>query len=105
MILSLDDISVFVANWENKVDNIKYIQNELNIGLESIVFLDDNPIERDMVKSALNDITVPDLPRDPSDYKSYLIKCNIFEIGSFSSMDKDRTKFYQQERKRKKLNL
>ena len=50
MVLSLDDISVFVANWNSKVDNIKNIQNVLNIGFDSIVFIDDNPYERNLVR-------------------------------------------------------
>ena len=74
MILSLDDISVFVSNWENKVDNIKYIQETVNIGFESIIFLDDNPVERDMVRSSISKIIVPDLPEDPSYFKDFLVK-------------------------------
>ena len=102
MILTLDDISVFVANWKNKVDNIKYIQSVLNIGFDTMVFLDDNPAERDLVRSGIKDIIVPDLPTDPSHYRSYLIEQNLFETGNYSNLDKDRTKFYKQEENRKK---
>ena len=102
MILTLDDISVFVANWKNKVDNIKYIQSVLNIGFDTIVFLDDNPAERDLVRSGIKDIIVPNLPTDPSHYRSYLIEQNLFETGNYSNLDKDRTKFYKQEENRKK---
>ena len=103
MILSLDDISVFVANWKNKVENIKYITKVLNIGYDSIVFIDDNPVERDMVKTALNQIIVPELPSDPTLYKEFLIKENFFEITNHSKLDKERTKKYQAEEKRKNL--
>ena len=56
MVLRLSDIAVFVANWETKVDNIRYIQNILNISFDSMVFVDDNPFEREMVKSAIPEI-------------------------------------------------
>ena len=46
MVLRLEDISVFVANWNEKSENIQYIQETLNIGMDSMVFLDDNPFER-----------------------------------------------------------
>ena len=103
MILSLDDIAVFVANWDNKVKNIEYITKILNIGYDSIVFIDDNPVERDMVKSAINKIIVPELPSDPTLYKEFLIKENIFEITNYSNLDHERTKKYQAEAERKTL--
>ena len=77
MELKLEDIAVFVANWENKVDNIKFIQNILNIGFDSMVFLDDNPFERNMVREAIPQITVPELPEDPSLYLPYLTTCKF----------------------------
>jgi FkbH-like protein len=101
MVLKLDDISVFVANWDNKVDNIRYIQNVLNIGFDSMVFLDDNPFERAIVKENLPDIVVPDLPKDPTEYLEYLYNLNLFETVTFSDVDKDRTKLYQIEAERK----
>lgn len=100
MVLRLDDIAVFVANWENKADNIKYIQSILNIGFDSMVFLDDNPAERKIVKDNLPEVTVPDLPEDPAYYLPYLKELNLFETVSFSDNDKDRTRQYQEEAKR-----
>jgi FkbH-like protein len=100
MVLKMEDIAVFVANWENKVDNILYIQQVLNIGFDSMVFLDDNPFEREMVKKAIPDITVPDLPEDPSEYLLYLRTLNLFETASFTEEDEQRTKQYQEEAKR-----
>lgn len=100
MILKLDDISVFVANWENKADNIRSIQSILNIGFESMVFLDDNPFERNMVRENVPSVTVPELPEDPGDYLEYLYSLNLFETASYSSADKDRTKQYQVEAQR-----
>lgn len=97
MILHLDDISMFVANWEDKATNIKYIQETINIGMDSIVFIDDNPFERNLVKGMIPDITVPELPEDPALYVSYLRSLNLFETASYSENDKDRTKQYQAE--------
>ena len=102
MVLSLEDISLFVANWDSKVDNIKNIQETLNIGFDSIVFIDDNPYERNSVKDNIPNITVPDLPEDPSNYLPFLYEENLFETVSSSSLDKDRTKLYQIEYKRVK---
>lgn len=100
MVLHLDDISVFMANWETKVDNIRMIQKILNIGFDSMVFLDDNPFERNIVRENIMGITVPDLPEDPADYLEYLYSLNLFETTSYSGMDKDRTKQYQVQTER-----
>jgi FkbH-like protein len=97
MTLRLEDIAVFVANWENKVDNIKYIQKILNIGFDTIVFLDDNPFERNLVRELLPDVTVPELPEDPSLVVSYLCSLNLFETASFSEEDLRRTQQYREE--------
>ena len=95
MVLHLDDIAVFVANWENKVDNIRHIQRVLNIGFDSMVFLDDNPFERNMVREAIPELTVPELPVDPAEYLEYLYPLNLFETASFSEADAERTQQYQ----------
>ena len=100
MILKLEDISVFVANWDSKVSNIKYIQSILNIGFDSMVFLDDNPYERGIVKNEIPEILVPELPKDPSEYLVFLNNLNLFETSTFSEEDIERTKQYQEEAKR-----
>jgi len=76
MTLRLEDISVFVANWENKADNIRYIQNVLNIGFDSMVFLDDNPFERNLVRQELPAVLVPELPEDPVEYMQFIRTLN-----------------------------
>lgn len=103
MVLKLEDIAVFVANWENKADNIRMIQGILNIGFDSMVFLDDNPFERELVRSNLPDVTVPELPEDPADYLEYLYSLNLFETVSYSGADADRTRQYQVEAQRVSL--
>ncbi len=97
MVLKIEDIAVFVANWETKVDNIRYIQSILNIGFDSMVFVDDNPFEREMVKSGIPGIAVPDLPEDPAEYLPFLRSLNLFETASFTEEDELRTKQYQEE--------
>ena len=104
MVLKLDDIAVFQANWETKVDNIRTIQSILNIGFDSMVFLDDNPFERNLVRENIKGITVPELPEDPADYLEYLYSLNLFETASCSNLDKDRTKQYQVEAQRVSLS-
>ena len=103
MVLKLSDIAVFQANWETKVDNIRTIQSILNIGFDSMVFLDDNPFERNIVRENIPGITVPELPEDPGEYLEYLYGLNLFETASYSSLDKDRTAQYQVEARRVKL--
>ena len=103
MVLKLEDIAVFQANWETKVDNIRTIQRILNIGFDSMVFLDDNPFERNIVRENIPGITVPELPEDPGEYLEYLYSLNLFETASYSQADKDRTKQYQVEAKRVSL--
>ena len=100
MVLHLNDIAIFVANWNNKVDNIRQIQSVLNIGFDSMVFLDDNPFERNIVKENIENITVPELPEDPADYLEFLYQLNLFETVSFSNEDIERTNQYQVSAKR-----
>lgn len=100
MVLHLDDIAVFVANWENKVDNIKLIQSILNIGFDSMVFLDDNPFERNIVRESIPHLTIPELPVDPAEYLEFLYTLNLFETVTYSDADANRTQQYQTEARR-----
>ncbi|RVU00764.1 HAD-IIIC family phosphatase [Mucilaginibacter limnophilus] len=100
MVLRLEDIAVFMANWENKADNIRAIQSVLNINMDAIVFIDDNPFERELVKKEIPGITVPDMPEDPAEYLLFLKKLNLFETASYTEGDAQRTQQYQEEAKR-----
>jgi FkbH-like protein len=101
MVLRLEDIAVFVANWDNKADNIRRIQSTLNIGFDSMVFLDDNPFERNIVRENITGITVPELPEDPAEYLEFLYTLNLFEtVSSASAEDAERTKLYQVQAER-----
>ncbi len=103
MILQLSDIAVFVANWETKVQNIHHIQSVLNIGFDSMVFIDDNPFERNMVRAALPQICVPEMPAEPEEYLPFLESLHLFETASISEEDENRTRLYQEEAKRSTL--
>ena len=103
MVLRLEDISVFVANWDDKATNIKRIQQILNIGFDSMVFLDDNPFERELVRTMLPEVTVPELPEDPAEYLPYLQQLALFETVYVSDEDKNRTRLYRQEADRHQL--
>jgi FkbH-like protein len=100
MVLKEEDISVFVANWDNKVDNIRLVQKTLNIGFDSMIFLDDNPFERNLVREFIPQIVVPELPEDPSMFLQTLSEFNFFETASFSEADRQRTEQYREEAQR-----
>ncbi|WP_437598142.1 HAD-IIIC family phosphatase [Sorangium sp. So ce590] len=103
MVLRLDDFAVFCASWENKVDNIRHIQSILEIGFDSMVFVDDNPAEREIVRRNLPDVCVPELPDDPALYLPYLQRLNLFETTSSTAEDGARTRQYQEEGRRREL--
>jgi FkbH-like protein len=91
MVLKLSDISAFVANWNSKDQNLREVARLLNIGLDSIVFVDDNPVERRRVKRALPEVHVVDLPPDPADYIIALEEQLPFEALGLSEEDRQRS--------------
>jgi FkbH-like protein len=100
MVLKEEDISVFVANWDNKADNIRLVQKALNIGFDSLVFIDDNPFERNIVREFLPEVVVPEMPEDPSSFLEALAELNLFETASFSEADRQRAGQYREEAQR-----
>jgi len=103
MVLKEEDIAVFVANWENKVDNIRYIREVLNLGFDSMLFLDDSSFERNLVRERLPGVIVPELPEDPVDFIKFLSELNLFETASFSEEDTHRADMYREEAARTSL--
>jgi FkbH-like protein len=101
MVLKRDDISVFVANWDDKAAGIRRVRDELNIALDSIVFLDDNAFERNLVRELLPEVIVPELPEDPSSVVAFLSELNLFETTSLSKEDLQRALQYQREAERR----
>ncbi|NLC58663.1 MAG: HAD-IIIC family phosphatase [Armatimonadetes bacterium] len=95
MVLRLDDIACFVANWQDKATNLRQIARQLNIGLNSLVFVDDNPAERALVRQLAPEVAVPELPADPSGYIRALECHRFFQTTSLAGEDLRRTEFYR----------
>jgi FkbH-like protein len=100
MLLREDHIAVFQANWNDKASNIVAIANELSLGLDAMVFLDDNPAERGLVRRLLPSVAVPELPADPALYARTLLAAGYFEATVFSAEDRARSEFYQDNARR-----
>jgi len=100
MLLRENHIAVFQANWNDKPTNIKAISEELALGLESLAFLDDNPVERALVRRELPQVAVPELPSDPALYVRTLSAAGYFESVTFSDEDLKRADFYQDNSRR-----
>jgi FkbH-like protein len=103
MLLKLEHIAVFQANWNDKAMNIQAIAEELSLGLDSLVFLDDNPVERGLVRQLLPQVGVPELPEDPAYYTRTLMAGGYFEAVAFATEDLKRAGFYQDNAKRANL--
>jgi FkbH-like protein len=95
MRLKLDDIAMFTANWQPKSENIQAIAKTLNIGLDSLVFVDDNPVEREVVRRMIPEVEVITLPTDPSGYVRAVADALLFESSSFTAEDAKKTEQYR----------
>ena len=102
MVLKEDNFACFRINWDDKVVNIKEIAEELNIGLDSIVFFDDDPINRDYMRTALPDVLTVELS-DSSSYSRTLKSMNDFQVLQITNEDVKRNKMYLDQRKRNEL--
>lgn len=100
MVLRMSDLAAFSANWEDKATNIRAIADELKIGLDSIVFVDDNPVERDFVRSRLPMVSVPEIPSDPALVPRCLSDAGYFESVVVTEEDRRKTAQYQANRAR-----
>jgi FkbH-like protein len=99
----LEHLAVFQANWNDKATNIQAIAEELSLGLDAMVFLDDNPVERGLVRKLLPQVAVPELPEDPTYYARTLAAGGYFEAVAFAAEDLNRAGFYQDNAKRANL--
>jgi FkbH-like protein len=95
MRLQLGDFAAFVANWQSKVDNIKQIALDLSLGLDALVYVDDNPVERQEVRRFLPDVDTVVIPPQPSLYARSLAEYPWFETGAFTAEDAQRTEQYR----------
>lgn len=103
MLIKYDDISCFIANWDDKATNIRKIASEINIGIDSLVFFDDNPTERQIVRQFVPEVTVIDVPEDPALYVRALDQSKCFEWAQLTKEDLSRSKTYVENRKREEI--
>jgi FkbH-like protein len=94
MVLRRSDFAAFQANWDDKAQNLKAIAAKLNIGVDSLVFVDDNPAERARVRQSLPMVAVPEMPEDPAHYVRCLAEAGYFEATAFTAEDRDRAQAY-----------
>lgn len=100
MLLKLDHITVFAANWQDKASNLRNIAEQINIRTDALVFVDDNPAEREIVRELLPDVWVPEITDDPASYVEILNDMRYFELISFESEDTKRADLYTSNQKR-----
>lgn len=105
MVLKEEDFVTHRINWKDKSDNIISIAEELNIGLQSIVFIDDSPAEQDQVRKQLSEVMVPEWPKDPAYYCGALNELKIFDSTSISVEDRQKTDLYKIEQKRQEYKV
>lgn len=103
MILEPSHFAATRINWTDKPQNLREIAQELNIGVDALAFLDDNPIERQQVRSALPEVFVIDLPADPMEFARAVRDCPLFERLALSTEDQQRGAIYQAQRDREQL--
>lgn len=103
MVLRRSDIAAFVANWNDKAENLRAIAEQLNIGLDSLVFVDDNPAERARVRESLPMVAVPELPADAAHYVRCIADAGYFEAVSFTEEDRHRAGQYAANAEREAL--
>ena len=105
MLLRRADFAGWRINWQDKAANIASLTAEINLGLDSVVFIDDNPAERDRVAGALPQVLVPAWPNDPTAYVAALRSLNCFQTASVGTEDRSRKSMYVAERERKEIRL
>jgi FkbH-like protein len=100
MVLRRDDFVAWRINWDDKVQNTIALVSELRLGLESVVFIDDNPAERARVREGLPQVLVPEWPEDKLLYEQALTELTCFDTVALSTEDRSRTRTYVSERER-----
>ena len=105
MILRKEDFSSIMINWNNKVSNMYEIAQELNIGLDSIVFFDDDPVNRELMRTSLPDILTVELPKDSSEYVNTLHELPEFSMFQITDEDSKRSEMYAQQQTRKEFEI
>lgn len=103
MLIKPDQFACFRINWQDKAQNLREIAKELNIGVDALAFIDDNPVERQRIRQELPEVTVIELPADPYGYAAAVRDCPVFERLSLSAEDRVRGRMYAEQRLRSEL--
>ncbi len=103
MLLRSSHFAAMRLNWNSKSEALRQIAEELNVGIDSLVFLDDNPAERQRVRADLPEVTVIDLPEQSSEYAAAVRECGALERITFSDEDRQRTRYYEEQRQRQDM--
>jgi FkbH-like protein len=103
MLLGLQHFASVRISWTDKAEILREIATELNIGIDSLAFLDDNPVERERIRMALPEVTVLDLPNDPMEFARALRDAPVFERLALSEEDRERGRYYGEQRQRVEL--
>jgi FkbH-like protein len=103
MVLRPTDFAATRINWNDKAGSLRELAAELNIGLDSLVFLDDNPVERERVRAEVPEVAVLDLPEDPMQFAAVVRGCLWFDRATLTDEDRARTRQYAQQRERAAL--
>lgn len=103
MILREENFATMKINWNDKVSNMKEIAEDLNIGLDSMVFFDDDPVNREYMRTNLSEVLTVNLPTDPAYYADTLLKMNDFDVLAITEEDTKRGAMYLQDKNRKDL--
>jgi FkbH-like protein len=105
MVLKMDDFAGWRINWKDKAANIVDLMAELNLGVESAVFIDDSPVERARAREALPQLFVPEWPSDKRLYTEALLSLDCFDRPSLTDEDRQRTRMSAVDRERKESKL
>lgn len=103
MILREEHFAAIRMNWDDKVTNMKSLADEINFGVDSFVFVDDDHVNREMMRKFLPEVTVVDMPKDPALYVKTLMDLNSFDSMSITEEDKKKVKMYEEEKKRRQF--
>src|SRR5205085_3771795 len=103
MLLRSSHFAAQRINWNPKAGNIREIAAELNIGLDSLVFLDDNPVERAKMRAELPQVLTPEMPTDPALYRATLLDLGVFGALALTEEDRNRNKLYTEQRARQEF--
>lgn len=103
MVLKEKHFACMKINWSDKVQNMREIANELNIGLDSMVFFDDDPVNREYLRTNIPEILIVEMPKDPVQYAPVLMGMNDFNVLKITEEDLNRGSMYLQEKQRKSL--